>query len=103
MFYVDQSYRYFEEWLAASNRVCAALGLTTIPDHSTLNRAVQRLAVIRLTRLLTRLLDQLKIKESILAGDSTGYTLSRASAHMRQAKVVVMAICLPQELEASLS
>ena len=57
MFYVDQSYRDFEEWLAASDQVCAALGLSTIPDHSTLNRAVQRLTVIRLTRLLTAGLD----------------------------------------------
>lgn len=83
MFYVDQSYRDFEEWLGASDRVCAVLGLTTIPDHSTLNRAVQRLTVLRLTRLLTRLLDQLKIKESVIAGDSTGYTVSRASAYYR--------------------
>ena len=83
MFYVDQSYRDFEEWLLASDRVCAALELTTIPDHSTLNRAVQRLTVIRLTRLLARMLDQLKIKESVIAGDSTGYTVSRASAYYR--------------------
>ena len=83
MMYVNQSYRDFEEWLYASDQVCAALELTTIPDYSTLNRAFHRLTEIRLQRLLTALLKQLKVKETVIAGDSTGYPLSTASAYYR--------------------
>lgn len=83
MFYVNKSYRDFEEWLAASDQVCTVLGLTRIPDHSTLHRAFRRLTPLRLAQLLNRLLKQLKVKESVLAGDSTGYTVSHASAYYR--------------------
>ena len=52
MMYVNLSYRDFEDWLRASDQVCVALGLTTVPDHSTLNRAFHRLTEKRLRRLL---------------------------------------------------
>ena len=81
--YLDVSYRDCEEWLLASERVCQVLELKEVPDHSTLNRTFQRLTEIRLKKLLTSVLDDLEIKESVIAGDSTGYTLSTASAYYR--------------------
>jgi IS5 family transposase len=83
MMYLNQSYRDFEEWLYASDQVCAALELKRVPDHSTLNRAFHRLTETRMRRLLDTLLKQLKVKEEVVAGDSTGYTLSQASAYYR--------------------
>ena len=83
MMYLNQSYRDFEEWLYASEQVCAALGLQRVPDHTTLNRAFQRLTETRLRRRLDTLLKQLKVKEEVVAGDSTGSTLSQASAYYR--------------------
>jgi hypothetical protein len=81
--YLDVSYRDCEEWLLATERVCQVLELKEVPDHSTLNRTFQRLTEIRLKKLLTSVLDDLEIKESVIAGDSTGYTLSTASAYYR--------------------
>ena len=83
MMYLNQSYRDFEEWLYATDRVCAALALKSVPDHSTLNRAFHRLTETRLRRMLNSLLKKLKVKEEVVAGDSTGYTLSQASAYYR--------------------
>ena len=81
--YLNISYRDCEEWLRATERVCQALELSTVPDHSTLNRVFQRLTEIRLKKLLTSVLSDLDVKESVIAGDSTGYTLSTASAYYR--------------------
>jgi len=81
--YLNLSYRDCEEWLRATDQVCQALELSTIPDHSTLNRAFQRLTETRLQKLLTSVLTDLNVKESVIAGDSTGYTLSTASAYYR--------------------
>lgn len=81
--YLNVSYRDCEDWLLATERVCAALELTAVPDHSTLNRTYQRLTEIRLNKLLTSVLADLEVQESVIAGDSTGYTLSTASAYYR--------------------
>lgn len=79
--YLNLSYRDCEEWLRATDRVCQALELSEVPDHSTLNRTFQRLTEIRLHKLLSSVLADLDVKESVIAGDSTGYTLSTASAY----------------------
>src|SRR6185436_4396213 len=50
--YLNFSYRDCEEWLRATDQVCQALELSTVPDHSTLNRAFQRLTETRLQKLL---------------------------------------------------
>jgi hypothetical protein len=34
MFYLNKSYRDMEEWLLATDKVCQALGLSRIPDHT---------------------------------------------------------------------
>ena len=81
--YLNVSYRDCEEWLGATDRVCQALELSTVPDHSTLNRTFQRLTEIRLNKLLTHVLADMDVKETVIAGDSTGYTLSSASAYYR--------------------
>jgi transposase len=81
--YLNLSYRDCEEWLRATDRVCQALELSEVPDHSTLNRAFQRLTEIRLNKLLTSVLADMDVKESVIAGDSTGFTLSTASAYYR--------------------
>jgi IS5 family transposase len=81
MMYTDLSYRDFEDWMRATDQVCAVLGLTTVPDHSTLNRAFHRLTQKRLRRLLAAIAAQ--VKEKVITGDSTGYTLSQASAYYR--------------------
>src|SRR5215218_11000168 len=43
MVYLDKRYRDREEWLLATDAVCAVLALQHVPDHSTLNRAFERL------------------------------------------------------------
>ncbi|MCE7984535.1 MAG: hypothetical protein DYG89_25460 [Caldilinea sp. CFX5] len=48
-----------------------------------LNRTVQRLTLRRLERLLIQLLKYLNVKETVLTGDLTGYTVSNASAYYR--------------------
>ena len=58
VFYLKLSYRNGEEWLLASEAVCQALGLSQVPDHSTLYRMYQRLNRRRLLSLLRHLLVQ---------------------------------------------
>ncbi|MCX7755948.1 MAG: transposase, partial [Anaerolineales bacterium] len=43
MFYLNKSYRDMEEWLLATDKVCQALGLSRIPDHTTLQRTYRKL------------------------------------------------------------
>ena len=63
MFYLDLSYRDMEDWLLASDKVCAALELKQIPDHSTLARTFRRLRVVELTRMRDALLRQMWVEE----------------------------------------
>ena len=81
--YLNISDRDCEDWLQATDRVCQALELSEVPDHSTLNRTFQRLTEIRVNELLTSVLADMNVKETVIAGDSTGYTLSTASAYYR--------------------
>lgn len=80
-FYMKLSYRDMEEWLLASDKVCQALELTEIPDHSTLNRAFQRLRMKNLDRMNQKLLKQLEVEEDAIGFDSTGYSLTEASLY----------------------
>src|SRR5438876_7471678 len=81
MFYMDLSYRDMEEWLLASDRVCSALELERIPDHSTLERIFKKLQQRNFDQLNTELLNQLQVDETAIAVDSTGFTPSQASAY----------------------
>lgn len=81
MFYVRKSYRDMEEWLLASEAVVKELELKEVPDHSTLNRAYQRMSLKRLESLQRRLLDDLGPEEQGIAQDTTGFSPSQASMH----------------------
>lgn len=80
-FYMNLSYRDMEEWLLASDKVCQALELTQIPDHSTLNRTFQRLRMKNLGQMNQKLLKQLEVEEDAIGFDSTGYSLTEASLY----------------------
>src|SRR5919198_1086058 len=80
-FYLHLSYRDMEEWLLASDRVCQTLGLTQVPDHSTLCRAFHKLGVTRLRTMEQQLLAKLQLQEDLVASDSTGFRLDQASSY----------------------
>lgn len=80
-YYLDVSYRDMEEWLLASDQVCAALALKRVPDHSTLARAFRKLKQADWECLLERLLQQGEVNEDAIAADSTSFRLSNASLH----------------------
>lgn len=80
-FYLDVSYRDMEEWLLATDQVCAALGLDQIPDHSTLSRTFQKLKQADWEQLRERLLQAMEVNEEAIAADSTSFRLSQASLH----------------------
>lgn len=81
MFYLNLSYRDMEEWLLATAGVCTALDLPRIPDHSTLQRAFVKLHMLDWHQLKQHLLDQFDLQEESIAVNSTGLTLSQASAY----------------------
>ncbi|MEM9955844.1 MAG: transposase [Chloroflexota bacterium] len=78
-FYLNLSYRDLEEWLLASDKVCQALGLSEVPDHSTLCRAFQRLRQSDLKQLNHWLMQKLNMELTWVAVDATGYILTQAS------------------------
>lgn len=79
MFYLDLSYRDMEEWLLATDQVCRVLELTTVPDHTTLYRAVKRWRRTQLDEMQQTLLAQLHLAEEVIAVDTTGYRPTQAS------------------------
>jgi Transposase DDE domain/Transposase domain (DUF772) len=79
-FYMDMSYRDMEEWLLATNQVCAVLGLERVPDHSTLSRTFKKLKQADWDRLLKELL-RTEVNEEAIAADSTSFRLNQASLH----------------------
>jgi len=81
MMYLDVSYRDMEEWLLATDQVCAVLELKRVPDHSTLSRAFKKLRLSDLEALKDELLSQMEVQEEVIAADSTSFRLSQASAY----------------------
>jgi hypothetical protein len=81
MHYVRKTYRDMEEWLLASEAVCQALELQTIPDHTTLYRAAKRLKVSKLDQMYRTLLDDAEVQEDQMAADTTGFRPTQASLH----------------------
>lgn len=79
--YLNLSYRNTEEWLLASAEVREVLGLTQVPDHTTISRMLKRLTLARLEAMLTQVLSQLEGKEDVVAIDATGFRLTSASAY----------------------
>jgi hypothetical protein len=82
-FYVNLPYRDMEEWLLASEQVCAVLELKSVPDHCTLARTFRKLNRPWLEALQRQLLQGEALEEESIAGDSTTFTLSQASSHYR--------------------
>ncbi len=80
-FYLNMSYRDAEEWLLASDKVCNALGLRQVPDHSTICRAYSRLTKALMEKMLRRLLKLLGIQEEFICFDTTGFRESHESAY----------------------
>lgn len=80
-FYINLPYRDMEEWLLASEQICAVLELPSVPDHCTLARTFRKLNKAWLDAMQHHLLADEKLVEDSIAGDSTSFTLSQASAH----------------------
>jgi transposase len=80
-FYLDVPYRDLEDWLLASDQVCAVLELTKVPHYSTLCRAFHRLRMPQLHALHQRLLAWVGVEEEAMVVDATGYRPTRASQH----------------------
>lgn len=80
-FYLDYSYRDMEDWLLVSDKICRALDLHEIPDHSTLCRAFHKVDVQLLQALHRLLLQNMRVKEVAIAIDSTGFSTEQASAY----------------------
>jgi hypothetical protein len=81
-FYLDLSYRDVEEWLLASDQICAVLELKHIPDHSTLARMFRKLTQAHWQHLNQKLLDHMNLTpEEGVALDTTGFRLKHASAY----------------------
>lgn len=79
---LDISYRDMEEWLYASDKVVAALGLKSIPTYSALARANQRLLTLgKMDRLNAKLLEKMGVEEEVVVIDATGFRMTQASRH----------------------
>ena len=81
MFYLDLSYRDMEEWLLATDKVCRALALPRIPDHTTLQRTYQKLRKLDFEKMKNQILEEEHIQEESIASDSTGFSPGQASLY----------------------
>src|SRR5215212_5392811 len=81
MFYLNLSYRDMEAWLLATDQVRQVLGLTEVPDHSTLERTFKRLCQREWDALKQHLLAAAKLQEAAISVDTTNFRLSHASAY----------------------
>lgn len=81
MFDLDFSYRDMEEWLLATDKVCQALNLPRIPDHTTLQRTYQKLRKLDFEKMKNQLLEEEHIQEENIASDSTGFSPGQASLY----------------------
>lgn len=81
MFYLDVSYRDMEEWLLATDKVCQALELPRIPDHTTLQRTYQKLRKLDFEKMKNQILEEENIQEEVIASDSTGFSPGQASLY----------------------
>jgi hypothetical protein len=80
-FYLDLGYRDLEEWLLASEAVCAVLELNQVPDHSTLCRAYGTLSEAQQRALNAWFLKQQAVETQVVAVDATGFSPTHASQH----------------------
>lgn len=80
-FYLDLGYRDLEEWLLASQAICAVLDLEQVPDHSTLCRAYGALSEAQQRALNAWFLKRQDVVTSAVAVDATGFSPTHASQH----------------------
>lgn len=76
------SFRDLEELLLSSGDMCRVLGLRTVPDYSTFNRAYNRVSGNQIQKLLEKTLEVIGIGMSssiLFACDSTGFKEDSAS------------------------
>jgi len=81
MFYLDVSYRDMEEWLLATNKVCQALELPCIPDHTILQRTYKKLRKLDFEKMKNQILEEENIQEQVTASGSTGFSPGQASLY----------------------
>ncbi len=81
MFYLDISYRDMEEWLLATDKVCQALALPRVPDHTTLQRTYKKLRNLDFEKMKNQILEEENIEEEVIASDSTGFSPGQASLY----------------------
>jgi len=81
MFYLDLSYRDMEEWLLATDKVCQALDLSRVPDHTTLQRTYKKLRNLDFEKMKNQMLEEEHIQEDVIASDSTGFSPGQASLY----------------------
>jgi hypothetical protein len=81
MFYMDISYRDMEEWLLATDKVCQALELPRVPDHTTLQRTYKKLRNLDFEKMKNQILEEENIEEEVIASDSTGFSPGQASLY----------------------
>ena len=81
MFYLDLSYRDMEEWLLATDKVCQVLGLSRVPDHTTLQRTYKKLRKLDFEKMKNQILEEEHIQEEVIASDSTGFSPGQASLY----------------------
>lgn len=70
-----------EEWLWVSDKICSTLNIQSIPDHTTLCRAFQKISTEVLRSLQKSLLNRYKLREIAIGIDSTGFRTDQASAY----------------------
>jgi hypothetical protein len=81
-FYLRLSYRDMEQWLLATDKVCAVLKWKRVPDYSTLSRATKRLLRSKvLDQMRRQLLHKVGVQEEVIVSDGTGYATTQASAY----------------------
>jgi Transposase DDE domain/Transposase domain (DUF772) len=101
--YQKQTYRGIADLLAASDDLRRVLGLTRVPDYSTLQRFADRAVTPDLVdRLLGRLIERVGPAIDEVAMDSTGmepsdasayYTARRGTRHKGYVKLSLVVIC----------
>ena len=82
--YLKNSYRDTEEWLLASEAVCGALELESVPNYSTVQRMAKKMRVADLEAMSAALLEATGVgEEESIAVDGTGFRPSQASWYYR--------------------
>jgi hypothetical protein len=81
MFCLDLGYRDMEEWLLATDKVCQALELLRIPDHTTLQRIYTKLRKLDFEKMKNQILEEEHVQEESIASDSTGCSPGQASLY----------------------